>query len=99
MAERGLSIFDFKPHSSGTLTAIFTVRFEVLKLEIRGCTLHEKSGKRWVMLPSKAYEQNGQKKYSPICEISDLRYARQFQKSCLDAIDSHLRSPKKADIL
>jgi hypothetical protein len=99
MAERRLSIFDYKPHQSGTLVAIFTVRFEVLKLEIKGCTLHEKSGKKWIMLPSKAYEQDGVRKYNPICEISDLRYARQFQKSCLNAIDTYLKAPKKAGIL
>lgn len=59
-------------------------------LEIRNVSLHEKGGKRWIQLPSKAHEKDGKTLWSAIIDFYDKNRAEQFQKSALDALDKFL---------
>ena len=59
-------------------------------LEIRDVTLHEKGGKRWLGLPSKAYEKDGKTLWSAIIDFYDKLRGDQFQTAALDALDRFL---------
>jgi len=59
-----IEILKFELLNKGSLVAKFNVKMHKWGgLVIRECTLFENNGKKWVNLPSKAYESDGKKKY------------------------------------
>lgn len=58
-------------------------------LEIRDATYHVNDKGRWIGLPAKAYEADGETKYSYIVKFVDKDKYRQFQKSALEALDKY----------
>jgi hypothetical protein len=82
-----LEIISFKPFVKNTLQGFATVRMSNIGLEIRDVCLHQKDGKRWLQLPSKAYKKNGKTAWSYILDFYDKTRGEQFQKSALEALD------------
>lgn len=86
-----IEITSFKPHAKNSLRGFLALRLTNIGLEIRDAALHEKSGKRWIQLPSRAYEKDGTTKWSPIVDFYDKSRADQFQKAALEALDQFTR--------
>jgi hypothetical protein len=82
-----IEITSFKPFVKNTLQGFATIRLTAIGLEIRDVTLHTKGGKRWIQLPSKAYDKDGKTLWTAIVDFYDKTRAEQFQKSALDALD------------
>jgi hypothetical protein len=40
-------------------------------LLVRGATIHEKEGKRWLSLPAREWQKDGERGWAPILEVSD----------------------------
>jgi hypothetical protein len=56
----------FNTINKGSCVGFADIRVPEFKnMEIFGITLYEKDGKRWINFPSKMYEAEGVKKYSP----------------------------------
>jgi hypothetical protein len=88
-------ISNFREHRNNTLQGFFDVKITNLCLEIRGCCLHEKDGRKWVQLPSKPYEkEDGSKGWQYILDFYDRDKREAFQKDVLNAI----RDTKDEDI-
>ena len=60
-----LKIENVKEIKKNSLICKFDLVFENQELTIRDCTLMESKGKRWVSMPQRIYELNGEKKYFP----------------------------------
>ena len=73
-----------------SLQGFATIRMTSIGLEIRDICLHQKDGKRWIQLPSKAYEKDGKTLWSYILDFYDKARAEQFQKAALDALEQFL---------
>jgi hypothetical protein len=58
-----IEIKNFKKMPEGVCKAKFSIVFPKMGMTINDCGLFEKDGKKWIALPSKAYEKDGQKKY------------------------------------
>lgn len=88
-----LTVLDFKKVEKNTLRGFFTIRFNLMTLEIHNVMLHEsaKNGSRWIVLPQKEYELDGKKRYQPIIEFTDKRMFGRFQESVLMALDEYMR--------
>ena len=58
-------------------------------LEIQGCTLHQKEGRRCINFPSKEYtdSKTGEKKYSSIVRFRDKAHMELFTQKAKEAIE------------
>ena len=53
----------YTPVNRGTCVGLASVYVSSWGLDIHGLSVHQKDGKRWLNLPSKEYEKDGEKKY------------------------------------
>ena len=57
---------------------------------IRGMTYYKKENNRWVSFPSRAYEENGVKKYFSYCVFEDFADTKAFAEKVLRALDEFI---------
>jgi hypothetical protein len=88
-----MKIKDYRPMAKGTLTAFLTLEVPKWGVEIRDCAYHVKGDQRWVSLPSKQFELNGEKKYAPYIKFATEELRDAFTRKALEAIDAHLAVP------
>ncbi len=81
-----ISIENYKPIGKNGLKCVFDLKLNQTSMILRGCSLFEKDGKRWINLPQKVYEVEGKKKYTAIVEIQDKALRERFQKSAKEAL-------------
>jgi hypothetical protein len=89
-----IEIVRFNLCQSNTLQGFVTIRMTRIGLEIRHIAMHEKPGNRWIQLPSKPYEKNGQTSWAYILDFYDKSKGEQFQRAVPAAFDSFLSSGK-----
>lgn len=77
----------FKSFEKGCLQGFATLEIDKWGAEIKGCTLNMKDGKRWVSLPRKEYEVDGEKKYQPIVRLLERSHQDTFSEQAKEAID------------
>ena len=79
---------EFKPHANKNLLGFANFWVPKMGLEIYGCSLHEKEGRRWINLPSREYKDNeGVTKYMPVIRFRDKDHYSAFMDACKRAID------------
>jgi hypothetical protein len=93
-APGGFQIRDWRPHQKETLVAFFSI---VLPsgLIIRDCRLHKKGDRRWIGMPTKTFESQGERKFTPTVDFLDREVENNFQRLALEAIDRHLSEAKE----
>jgi len=84
----------FNEYKKGSLLGFATLFIDKWGIEINSCTLHEKDGKSWVNLPTREYEEEGQKKFMPIIFFKDSSLKTKFIEQAKDAIEN-FRTLKK----
>lgn len=80
---------EFRIHQSGALQGFANFRIEKMGIEIFGCGVFMKDGRRWLSLPSREYEdpQSGEKKYAPIMKFIENKHQEFFCKTALQVMD------------
>jgi hypothetical protein len=79
---------DWRPMPKNTLLGFCSITLPS-GMRIKECTVHEKSGKRWVSLPGKPWtKQDGTTGYVSILDFSTLEQKNRFQKLALEAVDA-----------
>jgi hypothetical protein len=89
-----LEVTKFRLFEKNTLRGFATVRLTGVNLEIRDITIHEKNGNRWVSLPSKPYESDGETKYSYIVKFYEKPTWERFQAEVLKQIAKLAPQPR-----
>lgn len=88
-AAQGFRVLELKPFKRNTLRA-----FVVLELPsgliLNDLTLHQKGDSRWVSMPGRQFEKNGEKNWAPLIEFSSKESRDKFQIEAIKAIDTHL---------
>jgi len=84
-----IEIKSFRKYEKNTLKGFLTVLLQPSGIEIRDLTLHSKNGKRWLNMPSKPYESDGETKYQYIVFFPDKDRAKKFQEAALNALDKY----------
>lgn len=90
----------FTSFPKGSFQGYANIYVEKWGVEIIGCSLFMKDGKRWVNLPSKEYtNKEGEKKYQPLFFFKDKSHYETFCNQVKEAIDkycaeNHTESPK-----
>lgn len=79
----------FSSHSNGTLIGFADLWIPRMGLEIYGCTLMKKDGKRWLNLPSREYvdRATGEKRFSKVLYFRGKEHSRLFGEAAKKAID------------
>ena len=76
----------FNPQNKHTLLGFADVKVVKWGLLIYGISLHQKDGKRWISLPSKQYEKDGEKKWMTYIRMENPEHQKEFLKQIQDAI-------------
>jgi hypothetical protein len=85
-----IEIKEFRRFEKKTLKGFLTVLLPSVGLQIRGCTVHESHGKRWVSLPASSYaNEDGSEGHIHILRFSDEKFEEAFQRQTLEAIDEY----------
>lgn len=59
-------------------------------IEIKGCTLYENNGARWVNLPSKEYvDEHNERKYAYVIRYRNDEKYKEFCRLAKEAIDKY----------
>ena len=88
-----MEILNYKPINKGFLVGKFDLQIpEWGKLTICECTLFEKDGKRWISLPSKQYEKDGQKKHFNLIRF-DLAVLKKLEAAALLLLNELVNVP------
>ena len=78
----------FKSHVKGALLGFADFSLPKMGIEIYGCSVHQKNGRRWVNLPSREYENEmGEKKYASYIRFIDSQHYSAFIEEALKAVD------------
>ena len=78
----------YKSVNKGSLLGYADLFVPKTGLEIYGCTLHQKEGRRWINFPSREYsDETGEKKYAPIVRFREKAHMEGFTKVAKEAIE------------
>lgn len=78
----------FKPYEKGSLLGFLDLEITNWGIEIKGCTLHMKNGKRWINTPSQEFKNEaGETKYSPIVRFINPQQYNNFSEEAKKAVD------------
>jgi len=79
-----------KPYVKNTLQAFVDFELTDLGLLIKGATVHEKGDSRWLSLPAREWQKNGERGWSPILECPDKYAKARLQDAVLVAYDEYV---------
>jgi len=85
----GFIVREWKPYSKNTLVGFLSLELPS-GLIIHNVMLHERSNSRWVTMPAREYQKDGEKTWMPLIEFADKETREAFQERALEAIDAHL---------
>lgn len=71
----------------GALMASVDVYIPAWDLEIKGLTLFRKDARKWIGMPSKMYEKDGEKKYFAHIRFREKEKHEKFQEAVMKAIE------------
>lgn len=80
---------NYKPVNKGSLLGFADLFVPKMGLEIYGCTLHQKDGRRWVNFPSREFTNDqGEKKYMSIVRFREKTHMNAFTELAKQAIET-----------
>jgi len=81
-----MKILNYKAVDKGALKAFFDLVIENWGEMTISCSLFESNGKKWINLPQKEYEKDGQKKYQSLVKFNKMTFDA-LQKKAIELID------------
>lgn len=85
-----ITVANWRPFEKNTLRGFISLTTPA-GLVINGVTLHEKGDSRWVSMPAKQYEKDGETGWAPVVEFATKDARERFQAAALAAVDEYLR--------
>lgn len=78
----------YTTYSKGSLLGYADFYVPKWGIILRGITLHQKNGHRWINFPAKEYtNKEGEKKYSHYIQFKEKEHFEAFTEQALKAID------------
>jgi DNA-binding cell septation regulator SpoVG len=78
-----------KPYSKNTLFAFCDFTLLDIGLSIKGATVHQKEGKRWIAMPARSYSDAEGTHWTPIIEFDTKEARSRINEAVLAAFDSY----------
>lgn len=85
-----IEISNINPILKNNLLATCTVHIKPWKIFFHEVTIFEKGQNRWVALPSRAYESNGERKYVELVSFDNEGAKKRFRDQVCEAVDKFL---------
>jgi hypothetical protein len=84
-----IECLEFRSCEKGSLRGFANLFISNYGMEIYGCTLYMKNGRRWVNLPTREYTDpaTGEKKYVSVVRFRDKKQYDAFSEAAKVAID------------
>jgi hypothetical protein len=90
-----MNIIDYKPVGKGYLQGTFNLKIEKWgNCIMRDLCFFQKGDRKWITLPSRQYEENGEKKFFPLITFEDAKMLSTFQRQVLTALEIHIAEHK-----
>jgi DNA-binding cell septation regulator SpoVG len=78
-----------KAYSKNTLVGFCDFTLPDVGLSIKGATIHEKEGSRWVSMPARSYSDSEGTHWAPIVEFASREAKYRINDAVLAAYDLH----------
>jgi DNA-binding cell septation regulator SpoVG len=78
-----------KRYSKNTLIAFIDFTLLEAGLSIKGASVHEKEGARWVSMPSRSYSDAAGTHWSPIIEFASKEARSRVNEAVMQAFEAH----------
>jgi DNA-binding cell septation regulator SpoVG len=88
-ATHDFTVKDWRPFSKNTLVGFVSLELPS-GLIIHNVMLHERGDSRWVSMPAREYQKDGERSWVPLIEFADRDCRESFQRLALEAIDAYL---------
>ncbi len=85
-----IDIVSVHPINKGDLLATVSVAIRPWKMKIHEVIVMQKGANRWVSLPSRKYESNGETKYQKLLEFDDSAVEKRFRDQIMQAVDDYI---------
>lgn len=85
-----IEIISVNPINKGDILATVSVAIKPWKLKIHEVMVIQKGANRWVNLPSRKYESNGETKYAKQLEFDDAAVEKRFRDQIMAAVDEYI---------
>lgn len=80
----------YKPVNKGAIQGVADFKIVKWNLEIRGCAIFMKNGRRWINMPNKEFETpEGGKGYAPFVKFTDSSMMDRFTTEALKSLDKY----------
>jgi DNA-binding cell septation regulator SpoVG len=86
-AESAVRIDASKPYTKNTLRAFVDFTLIELGISIKGATIHEKNGERWVSMPSRSYSDAEGTHWAAVIEFTSQEARDRMKRAVLAAFD------------
>ena len=88
-----IEITHYKPNDKGFKVANISIKIPKWgNFLIRDITVFVKDGKRWLSMPNRSFDQDGQKKYFHFVSFENREIGDKFQAEVLKALDKYLET-------
>ena len=87
-----IEISNINPVMKNNLLATCTVYIKPWKIFLHEVTIFEKGQNRRVGMPSRQYEQNGERKYAELITFDSDAVKKRFRDQICSAVDKYLES-------
>lgn len=97
MAESIVQITNIEKVGKNNLLATCDVFIRPWKMTLHSVTVFEKGAQRWIGMPSRKWEKDGETKYQELITFSDEDVKKRFRSQVMEAIDKFLNANPNLD--
>lgn len=85
-----IEVISVNPINKGEMLASVSVHIKPWKMKIHEIMVMQKGLNKWVNLPSRKYEANGETKYSKLLEFDDISAEKRFRDQIMQSVDEYI---------
>lgn len=95
-----IEVIKYKPVNKNALVGILDIKIPKWgNFIIRDISYFQKGNQRWVSMPARAYEKDGEKKYYVYNLFEDINVMKKFQENIIEALGIYFRkNPEQAPL-
>lgn len=87
-----MKILKYKQVNSGSLTGVLNLDDPASPYIVNDIKVFQKGDGRWIQMPSKEYEVNGERRFFPYNHFRSREEKDQYTRRVLDALDEYCKA-------
>lgn len=85
-----IEVISVNPINKGDMVASVSVHIKPWKQKIHEIMVWQKGINRWISLPTRKYETQGETKYAKLIEFDDAAADKRFRDQILQAVEAYI---------